>query len=37
MFLAIQWLQHQQIALFLLESSVNELWMYISEHSESIG
>ena len=37
MFLATQWLQHNKIASFLLESSVNELWMSVSQHSESIG
>ena len=37
MFLATQWLQHTKIASFLLESSVNELWMSVSEHNESIG
>ena len=35
-FLAIQWLQHKKIASLLLENSVNELWMFGSERSESI-
>ena len=37
MFLATLWLQHKQIASFLLVSGVNEMWMSVSEHSESIG
>ena len=35
-FLATQWLQHTQIASLLLENSVNERWMFGSEHSDSI-
>ena len=35
-FLATQWLKHTEIASLLLENSVNELWMFGSEHIESI-